>query len=309
MEGVIDAHHHIWRQAELPWLRGPMLPRIFGPYEAIRRDYPIAEYLDDIAGHGVVGSVYVQANWPTEQAAEEIAYVARAHGETGWPQAIVGYADLTAGDVRPVLDALSREPLLRGIRMQLHWHDNPLYRFAARPYLTADPMLRRNVAHLGAYGLCFELQVFTAQYAGAAALADACPETTFVLQHAGMPEDLSPDGLAAWRAGLAALAARPNILAKLSGLGTFIHRNDAAHVTAIARDTIAAFGAERCLFGSNFPIEKLWCDYGALIAAYRAAIAALPAADRRAILRGTAERVYRLAPTPDPTSAGVSHGA
>ena len=60
---IIDAHHHIWRQADLPWLVGPMLPRIFGPYEPIRRDYPIAEYLADIAGTGVVKSVYVQANW------------------------------------------------------------------------------------------------------------------------------------------------------------------------------------------------------------------------------------------------------
>ena len=305
MDGVIDAHHHIWRQDDLPWLRGPMQPRIFGAYDAIRRDYPIRDYLADIARQGVAGSVYVQANWPNDQAAEEVAFVARAHAETGWPQAIVGYADLTVLDVRPVLDVLCCEPLLRGIRMQLHWHDSPLYRFAARPDLSADPALRRNVAHLAEYGLCFELQVFVPQFAGAAALADACPETTFVLQHAGMPEDLSAAGLGTWRAGLATLAARPNVLAKLTGLGTFIHRNDAAHIVAISTDTIAAFGARRCLFGSNFPIEKLWCDYGALIVAYRAALASLPAADRHAILRGNAERVYRLAPS----LTGVSHGA
>ncbi len=63
IQPVIDAHHHIWRQADLPWLVGPMLPRIFGPYEPIRRDYPIEEFLADIAGSGVVKSVYVQANW------------------------------------------------------------------------------------------------------------------------------------------------------------------------------------------------------------------------------------------------------
>jgi predicted TIM-barrel fold metal-dependent hydrolase len=304
MEPAIDAHHHIWRQADLPWLLGPMQPRIFGPYEPIRRDYEIREYLDDIAGHGVVGSVYVQANWPADRAADEIAYVARAAQETGWPQAIVGYADLTVPDVRPQLDRIATQPLLRGIRMQLHWHENPQYRFAARPDLAADPVLQRNVARLGEYGLVFELQVFAAQFAGAAALAEACPGVTFVLQHAGMPEDLSPAGLAAWREGLALLALRPNVLAKLSGLGTFIHRNDAAHVAAIAGDTLAAFGPGRCLFGSNFPIEKLWCGYGELIAAHRAAIAHLSPDDRRAVLHDVAARTYRIG-----TSGGHVHAA
>jgi predicted TIM-barrel fold metal-dependent hydrolase len=60
---IVDAHHHIWRQTDLPWLLGPSQPRIFGEYDAIKRDYPIAEYLDDIAGSNVEKSVYVQANW------------------------------------------------------------------------------------------------------------------------------------------------------------------------------------------------------------------------------------------------------
>lgn len=306
MEPAIDAHHHVWRQADLPWLAGPMQPRIFGPYEAIRRDYEIGEYLADIAGHGVVGSVYVQANWPPERAADEVAYVARAAAGTGWPQAIVGYADLAVPDARPALDALCREPLLRGVRMQLHWHENPQYRFAARPDLATDPVVQRNVARLADYGLVFELQVFAPQFAGAAALAEACPGVTFVLQHAGMLEDLSPAGRSIWRQGLALLAARPNVLAKLSGLGTFIHRNDPAHIASVAADTLAAFGPRRCLFGSNFPIEKLWCGYGELVAAHRAAVAHLPPEDRRAVLRGTAARAYRVAPA---TPAGAGHAA
>jgi predicted TIM-barrel fold metal-dependent hydrolase len=280
-----------------------MQPRIFGPYEPIRRDYGIGEYLDDVAGHGVAASVYVQANWPPDRAVEEAAYVARAATETGWPQAIVGYADLTVPDVRPALDALCREPLVRGIRMQLHWHDNPQYRFAARPDLAADPVVRRNAARLADYGLLFELQVFAPQFAVAAVLAEACPGVTFVLQHAGMLEDLSPAGRAAWWEGLSLLAARPNVLAKLSGLGTFIHRNDPAHIASVAADTLAAFGARRCLFGSNFPIEKLWCGYGDLIAAHRAALAHLPPEDRRAVLHDTAAHAYRIAP------AGVGHAA
>lgn len=291
---IIDAHHHIWRRADLPWLEGPEQPRIFGPYGAIRRDYPIAEYLDDIAGSGVGKSVYVQANWPPERYVEEAAWAQSVADESGWPHAIVGYADLTAGDARPQLERLAAFPLMRGLRQQLHWHENPEYRFAARPDLAKDPAFRRNAALLADYGWCFELQVFAPQMEGAAALARACPGVAFVLQHAGMLEDLSPPGRAAWREGMARLAGEPNVVCKLSALGTFVRRNDPALVAEIVGETVGMFGAERCLFGSNFPIEKLWTGYGPLLAAFREATAGLPEAERRAIFHDTAARVYRL---------------
>ena len=291
---IVDAHHHIWRRADLPWLLGPMQPRIFGPYEAIRRDYLVDEYLDDLAGSGVGRSVYVQANWAPERFEDEVAWVQAVADASGWPHGIVGYADLLASDVRPQLDRLAKYPRLRGVRMQLHWHENETYRFAPRPDLALDPVLQRNVARLADYDLVFDLQVFAGQMAGAAELAAACPDVTFVLQHAGMLEDPSPDGRAEWRAGMERLAARSNVCSKLSAFGTFIHRNDAAHIAGILRDTVAIFGADRCLFGSNFPIEKLWTSYGALLDAFRTAAAGLDDAARAAIFEGTAARVYKL---------------
>ena len=291
---IVDAHHHVWRQADLPWLLGPMQPRIFGPYEAIRRDYLIDEYLDDLAGTGVTRSVYVQANWAPDRFEDEVAWVQRVADECGWPHGIVGYADLLAADVRPQLDRLARYPLLRGVRMQLHWHRNEMYRFAPRPDLALDPVLQRNVARLADYDLAFDLQVFAGQMADAAELAAVCPEVTFVLQHAGMPEDSSPAGRAEWRAGMELLAARPNVVSKLSAFGTFIHRNDPVHIADILRDTVAVFGADRCLFGSNFPIEKLWTGYRELLNAFLAAAASLDDAGRAAVFEGTAVRVYRL---------------
>jgi predicted TIM-barrel fold metal-dependent hydrolase len=93
---------------------------------------------------------------------------------------------------------------------------------------------------------------------------------------------------------MATLAARSNIVSKLSGLGTFIHRNDPAHVAEILDDTVAMFGAERCLFGSNFPIEKLWTNYRELVDTHRAAAASLRPEQRDAIFGGTAMRIYRL---------------
>lgn len=292
---VIDAHHHIWRQADLPWLMGPMVPRIFGPYEPLRRDYSIQEYLKDIAGTGVEKSVYVQANWPPDKAEDEVAWVQYEADETGWPHAIVGYADFMAEDVRPTLDRLSQYPLVRGVRMQLHWHENEQYRFASRPDLADNAVFRRNFAALADYGLSFDLQVFQSQMAGAARLAADFPQTTFILQHAGMLEDPSDEGREAWRQGMRLLTAQPNVVSKLSALGTFIHRNDPEHIAWIVRETVGIFGAERCLFGSNFPIEKLWTDYAALLEAYRDAVSYLTDAEQRAVLHDTAAWVYRLA--------------
>ena len=291
---LVDAHFHVWRKADLPWLQGPMQPRIFGAYEPIRRDYSIEEYLADIEGTGVAKAVYVQANWPPDQALAEAAWIESLTKEHGWPHGYVGYADMTTEDVRPALDRLARFPHLRGIRQQLHWHDNPLYRFAATPDLSRDPVVQKNVARLADYRLTFDLQVFAPQMPGAADLADACPDVTLVLQHAGMLEDTTEAGRAEWRQGMAALARRPNVMAKLSGLGTFIHRVDTVHIAWLTTETVALFGADRCLWGSNFPIEKLWTDYASLVSAHRKAAGGLAEAERQAIFHDTACRVYRL---------------
>jgi predicted TIM-barrel fold metal-dependent hydrolase len=291
---IVDAHHHTWRKADLPWLSGPIQPRIFGPYEAVRRDYLIDEFLADLAGTGVSKSVYVQTNWPKENFEAEVAWVSQIADQSGWPHGIVGYADVTVDDIRPQLDRLTKYKLMRGVRMQLHWHENTTYRFAARPDLATDPKVQRNIARLADYGWSFDLQMFAPQMAGAAQLAAACPKVTFILQHAGMLEDLSEKGWAEWRAGMKLLAAQPNVMSKTSALGTFIHRNDPAHIAAIVRETVAMFGAQRTLFGSNFPIEKLWTTYPELIAAHRAAAAQLTDADARALMHDTAMRVYRL---------------
>jgi len=291
---IIDAHHHIWRQTDLPWLLGPMQPRIFGPYEAIKRDYPMSEFLDDIRDKGIEKSVYVQANWAPNWFRDEAAWVQSVADDTGWPQGIVGYADMCVDDVRPQLDALKSIPLMRGIRQQLHWHENPLYRFASRKDLAADPAVRRNVARLADYGWSFDLQVFAGQMEGAAELAAACPDVTFILQHAGMLEDLSKPGWTAWRKGMRLLADQPNVVTKLSAFGTFIHRNDPEHIAAIVRETVKIFGADRCLYGSNFPIEKIWTDYGSLLDAFLAATKNMRAAARQAIFHDNAARIYRL---------------
>lgn len=291
---IIDAHHHIWRRGDLPWLLGPTVPRIFGPYDAIKRDYPIGEFLDDIAGTGVEKSVYVQANWARNWFVDEVAWVSRVAQETGRPHAITGYVDMRQDDARADLDRLAGFPLMRGVRHQMHHHPNPLYRFATGPDVVGSDAVIANVGRLADYGFVFELQVFAHQVEPALRLVEACGDVTFVLQHAGMPEDLSDAGKAIWRERIGRLAACPNVACKLSGFGTFVHRNDPGHIAWALGEAVALFGADRCLYGSNFPIEKLWTDYPALIGAFEAAAADLPQDERTAIFSGTAARTYRI---------------
>ena len=291
---MIDSHHHIWRQADLPWLLGPERPRIFGPYAAIKRNYPVEEYRSDIRGIGIKKSVYVQANWAPNWFKDEIAWVQSVADRSGWPHAIVGFLDFTKGDVGPALKSLGDFPLLRGFRQQFHWHENPLYRFAPDRRQVADPSVAENIGRLAEHGFTFDLQVFPGQMADAAELADACPDVTFILQHAGMLEDRSQAGWKAWRAAMTDLAKRKNVVTKLSAFGTFIRRNDPDFIADIVKQTVSIFGADRCMFGSNFPIEKLWTNYRDLVGAFRKATASLTKTQRVQIFNDTAARVYRV---------------
>ena len=291
---IVDAHHHIWRLADLPWLNGPTVPRIFGPYEPIKRDYSIDEFRAEASAAGVARSVYVQCNWPNAKAVDEVAWVSAQAARTGWPHGIVGFVDMLDPTAPAAMDKLAKYPLMRGVRQQLHWHENALYRFAERPDLTDDPRLRRNLEVAAGHGWLFELQVFASQMAGGARLAHDLPGVTFVLEHAGMLEDLTPAGRELWLDGMRQLAAEPNVNVKLSGLGTFIRRNDAGHIADIVGQTVELFGARRCVWGSNFPVEKLWTDYPSIVAALRAAVAHLDEASQAQILALAATRLYRL---------------
>jgi predicted TIM-barrel fold metal-dependent hydrolase len=289
---TIDAHHHIWRLDDLPWLSGPQVPRIFGPY--ICRDYTIDEYRDDLVGCDVVKSVYVQTNWPAGKSFDEARWVQSISDATGWPHACVAHADLARDDAGSLLARLAKLPVTRGIRQQLHWHQNPQYSFAPRPDLMNDAAWRRGFAKLADHGLLFEIQIFASQMADGARLAKSFPETVFVLEHAAMLEDMSADGLRLWREGMHALADCRNVHVKLSGLGTFVHACREELMRFIIGETVAAFGADRCLFGSNFPIEKLWTDYATLYRTFRKAVAGLGDREQAAILHDTAARLYRI---------------
>lgn len=291
---IVDAHHHVWRTKDMPWLSGPMVPRIFGPYEPIKRDYLIDEYIADATAGGITRSVYVQANWPLDQVLAEVRWLAELNEATGWPTAVVGAADLFSPDAPDVMKQQAALPLVRGVRLQLHWHENEEFRFASAPDRMKDPVLRRNIAALEELGWVFELQVFPGQMADAADLVAAVPDVTFVLVHAGMLTDRSDETVREWRDGMARLAQYPNVVVKLTGQGTFTRSLDRDFIAFVASETLGWFGADRAMFGTNFPVEKLWTSMPPLVLAWRDAVAHLPAADQAAIFAGTARRIYAL---------------
>jgi len=291
---VIDAHHHIWRLSETPWLQGPPVPRIFGAYDAIRRDYTIEEYLADATPSGVVKSVFVQVNVGAGKEVDEVAWVQSVADRHGFPHAITAFADLSAPEIGATLDRELACANTRAIRQQLHWHENPLYRFASGPSIMNEPGWRRGLDDVRRRGLMFELQVFAGQMPDAVKLVRDYGDVTFILLHAGMLEDRTEAGWAHWRAGMTQLAACPNLMVKLSGLGTFDRACSVERWRPVIEATIDLFGPARCMFGSNFPIEKLWTDYATLVGTVRACLARYAEHEQRAVLHDTAARLYRL---------------
>ena len=291
---IIDSHHHVWEQSDIEWLQGDIQPRIFGDYTSIKKDYLIDDYIDDVVDFNVEKSVYIQCNWTKSRCLDEARFIDECYNKSGWPCAFIGYCDLLDANAREMLDRLFDYPLTRGIRMQLHWHKNDLYSFANSPSIMDDKIFNKNFKHLIKHDAVFELQVFQGQMQSTQKLIDRYPDINFILQHAGMPHDLSDDGMKEWYNFITKLSEYKNLFIKLSGLGTFINQNDPKFINEIVNKVLKIYSSDRCLFGSNFPIEKIWCNYGDIIDAYNAATSKLSEIDKKNIFYETANRLYKL---------------
>ena len=182
---------------------------------------------------------------------------------------------------------------MRGCRLQLHWHDNPDFRFAAATRTgSQDPIFNENLGLLAELGWVFELQVFPGPArARHAARRAAHPDLTFVLDPRRDADRRASRG--ARRS--AQLAAYENVVVKLSGQGTFIHRVDPECIRHRHHGRCwSASAPGRAMFGSNFPIESIWTDFSSLISAWLGVLAEFPDETREDVLGRTARRVYRL---------------
>lgn len=293
---IVDSHHHLWHWQKYPWLAAPMTPKMYGDdYSGLRQDYLVEDLLDDFGGHNVVKSVHVQANYDPAKPVEETAWLQEVADQAGYPHGIVGHAIMTDPNVEQTLREHAAFANTRGVRHQLHfWEGEPLRCRTDRPDLCLTDEFQRGIALLKKYDLSFEVQGFSHQFVHFAELARHHPETNFCLVHGGM---LTADDAAtvdAWKEGLEHLVGLPNMWIKCSGLNFFTARCDVEHMAIVLNHVIDRFGADRCFYGSNFPLEKLWATYDDLVGACKQILADRPPAVQRKFFHDTAAHFYRI---------------
>lgn len=297
---IVDAHHHFWdlSAGRFPWLQDEYDPQAFflGEYTAFCQDFGPDEYLVRTAGHPVVATVHVEAERARDEALAETLWLHDLHAKTGLPTAIVAWADFSAPDATDRLNEHARHPLVRGVRCKPRTSPRPDISVSGEDGTMQDERWLAGLASLERLGWSWDLRVPFWHLEEAATVAAQISGIPIVLNHAGLPWDRSPEGLAHWRRGMEALARHDHVHVKLSELGL----RDAAWNTEenalILREAIEIFDWRRCMFASNLPVSGLRVDYPTLIGTVRLALAGLPDEARDAIWSGTARRFYRLTP-------------
>jgi predicted TIM-barrel fold metal-dependent hydrolase len=291
---AIDTHHHIWRRKDVAWLADPPIPRMFGDYFGIRRDYSVEEWMNDIVPQGFTKSVHVTAMWGPGKELEETRWLQQTADKHGFPHGIVCNANLADPDVETALKAQKQFPNMRGVRRMLYWDKEPVRQGAPRPDLCNSPEFHRGFALLEKHDLSFELQVYAPQARYAVELIKAFPNVRMILVHAGMLTERTPTAIDEWRAALTAMAAFPNLHIKLSGLGMYSNGITYAQARQVIRDAIQIFGVDRTIYGSNFPLEKLHSSYADFFGIYRRVLAEYTDVEQQKMLHDNAVEFYRL---------------
>ena len=312
---IVDPHHHLWQRPGWRFLLDDLL-------------------LDLNSGHNIVATVFMEArSMYRDQGSEEMKPVGEVefangiaamsasgiYGKARIAAGIVGHADLTLGGrVEPVLSALMRAggERFRGIRHGVSWDADPSIVSPAspvRPGLLADKTFREGFAVLSRLGLSYDVSLYHPQIADVADLAGAFPDTRIVLNHVGgvlgigVYRGKRNEVFSGWAASIKALAAHPNVYVKLGGLGqgyTGLGFNDdaeppssemiAARFRPYVETCIKAFGASRCMFESNFPVDKISYSYQVFWNACKLMAKGAISAEKADLFAGSAARCYRL---------------
>ena len=294
---IVDTHHHLCdlEHNYYPWLMDePMWRRVLGDYTALRRSYLIDEYLADARPENVVKSVHLQMGWDFARPVEETRWLQGVADKHGFPQAIVGFARLEAPDIDAVLDGHSQFANFRGIRQILNWDPDPVRTFVDRDDYMTDPRWLDGFGKLARRRLSFDLQIYPSQMEAAAKLARRFSDTQIILDHIGMPIDRDEESLAVWRKGMRLLAEAPNVTVKISALGVANPGWTIEGVRPLVLHVVDCFGPDRCVVGSNYPVDRLTNTYAENFEAMRTILAPFAESEQRAILHDNALRVYRI---------------
>lgn len=258
---MIDAHHHLWdlNAVHYPWLMAQGLERFFGDPSPIQRDYLIDEFRAEASACGITGSVHIQVG--AEDAMAEAQWVQSiADATPDWPMAQVVFCDLTAPDLPAQLDKYQRLSTVKGVR-QIIGRAPGEDAVTGTNDLLDNPAFLKGLKEAGDRGLSFDLQLIPELMEKTATIIAQAPDTPVALCHAGSPHDRTEAGLANWARSLRHLSDLPHVTCKLSGLGMFEHNWTQESLAPIVEEVIGQFGQNRVMFGSNFPVDKLYSDY------------------------------------------------
>ena len=290
---IVDAHHHLWDPIANPhpWLRDEPPPAFrYGDTRPLRRRFLLEEYDEASRGWDVAASVTMEGEWDQTDPTGEADWMQALADRTGRPAAHVAQAWLDRPDLEEVLAAYAGLPLVRSVRHKPRATAAP----GQGPGGMTDPAFRAGFAKLAGTGLRFDLQTPWWHLDEAAGLSEAAPEVTIVLNHAGLPGGRSEEGLAGWRAAMRGFARLPNTLVKISGLGLPDRPWRLDDNRDLIRFVVNAFGPERAMFASNYPVDGLRGSFATIFEGFDAATADHAEPDRRALFHDTAARAYGL---------------
>jgi predicted TIM-barrel fold metal-dependent hydrolase len=288
-----DAHMHFWDLQNpnlyYDWLQpgAPARPPL-PDYSSIKcQKYLPDDFLGETRFANVGNIVHVQAALGIKDPVEETRWLQDLYARFGIPQGIVAYADLADPNVEETIRRHTELPNLRGVR-DLRYDD----------YLT-DAGWQRGYALLEKYGLIYCDDPLVEVMPHAAAIIERFPGITYCVDHAGWPRRRDKEYFREWRNCMRRLSAFPNTLVKISGLGMSEHRWTTDSLRPWVLECIDAWGTERTVFGSNWPVDRLFSSYGDVLNAYEEIISDVTPAERVALFSGNADRLFRLPATPE----------
>jgi L-fucono-1,5-lactonase len=278
---IIDAHHHLWQRSrgDYDWLDS----RSNAALAPIERDYLLGDYRPLVGANGVGGSVLVQA---AQTVAETRWLLAQAHASDGLVRGVVGWIDMPAPGAPDVLDALAQDPLLRSIRPMLQ--DIPDLDWVLQPRL--DPAFRALIE----LDLSFDVLIRPQHLASTLTLLTRYPELRPIIDHCAKP-DIAHGMWQPWADGMRRIAVETRAYCKLSGLVTEARRNwKIDDLRPYIDHVVQCFGAQRVVWGSDWPVMTLNADYASWMDTTKLLIAPLSQFDQSGIMGRNALEFYRL---------------
>ncbi len=292
---IIDPHFHLWDLDNnyYPWLSDGVKSSAFGDYTAINKTYLIEDFLADARHQKLVKAVHLDVGYDPKDPAGETRWLQAVADRHGFPHGIVGYADLRKKHVGDLLDEHMQYANFRGIRQSMNFHTDPAKTYLTEAEVSRTPEWRRGFKELARRGLSFDLQLYYWQMEEFLELARDFPDVQIILNHTGMQVD-GPGHFRGWREAMKKLSQAPNVACKISGLGMGNRDWNIDEISPYVETAITAFGVERCMFASNFPVDKLFSSYNKIFDAFREITAEYTISERLKLFHDNAERLYRL---------------